>query len=59
LPATDPSSFCGDLALTPDLAADDEIAFTQGVASFARPAQATDQDFWTRLVRTPWPSALP
>jgi hypothetical protein len=59
LPASDPSSFCADLALTPSLAENDEIAFTQGVASFSRPANATEGDFWTRLVRTPWPSELP
>ena len=59
LPASDPSSFCADLALTPSLASGDEIAFTQGVGSFARPARATDEDFWTRLVRTPWPNELP
>ncbi len=59
LPASDPSSFCGDLAIVPELATDGGIAFSQAVATFARPARATDQDFWTRLVRTPWPSALP
>jgi Domain of unknown function (DUF4185) len=59
LPASDPSSFCGDLALVPELAADGEIAFTQAVASFARPARATDQDFWTRLAHVPWPTELP
>ncbi len=59
LPASDPSSFCANLALTPSLASKSEIAFTQGVASFSRPARATDQDFWTRLLRTPWPSELP
>ena len=59
LPASGTNAFCGELSLTPTLAADGQIAFTQGVASFARPATATDQDFWTRLVRVPWPSALP
>jgi hypothetical protein len=29
------------------------------VASFTRPARATDQDFWTRLAHVPWPSELP
>ena len=59
LPSSDPSAFCGDLALVPALAPDAQIALTQGVASFARPAGASDQDFWTRLVQVPWPSALP
>jgi hypothetical protein len=59
LPASDSSSFCGALALVPELAAAGDLAFTQGVASFARPANATDADFWTRLVRAPWPNELP
>jgi len=59
LPASDPSSFCTNLALIPALTGSGEIAFTQGVASFGRPARATDEDFWTRLVRMPWPSELP
>ena len=59
LPSSDPGAFCGDSALVPELAADGQIALTQGVASFARPPAATDQDFWTRLVRVPWPSGLP
>ncbi len=59
LPASDASSFCANLTLTPSLGESGEIAFTQGVASFSRPASATPQDFWTRLIRTPWPNALP
>jgi hypothetical protein len=59
LPASDPSSFCGELALVPELAQNGDIAFTQAVASFSRPKAATDSDFWTRLVRAPWPGELP
>jgi len=59
LPSSDPSAFCGDLTLFPELSSDTEIAFTQGVASFARPAASTAQDSWTRLVRAPWPENLP
>jgi hypothetical protein len=59
LPSSDPGSFCGAATLLPALAGAGEIALSQEVNSFARPAQATDADFWTRLVRTPWPSALP
>jgi hypothetical protein len=59
LPSSDPSAFCGDLTLLADLSSDTEIVFTQGVASFSRPAGSTDQDFWTRFVRAPWPENLP
>lgn len=59
LPSRDPSSFCGDLTLFPELSSDTEIAFAQGVASFARPVASTAQDSWTRLVRAPWPEDLP
>lgn len=59
LPASDASSFCGELTLVPALASGGGIAFTQGVSSFARPASASDRDFWTRLIRVPWPSELP
>jgi len=59
LPSRDPSSFCGDLTLLPEFGDDGEIAFTQGVASFTRPAASTAQDSWTRLVRAPWPENLP
>jgi hypothetical protein len=59
LPSSDPSAFCGDLTLLPELSSDTELAFTQGVASFARPAASTAQDSWTRLVHAPWPENLP
>jgi len=59
LPTSDPGSFCADVALVPELAPDGGLAFTHGVATFSRPAQANDRDFWTRLVRAPWPSELP
>jgi hypothetical protein len=59
LPTSDPSSFCTDITLVPELVTDGGIALTQVVATFARPALSTDQDYWTRLVRAPWPSALP
>lgn len=59
LPARDPSSFCGDLSLTPALAGSGEITFTQAVATFSRPANTTDLDYWTRLIRTAWPAELP
>jgi hypothetical protein len=59
LPASDPSAFCANLTLVPTLAESGELAFTQGVASFARPESATAEDFWTRLVHAPWPNELP
>ena len=59
LPTRDPDSFCANLALTPLVAGKGEIAFSQGVASFSRPPHTTDRDYWTRLVRAPWPSDLP
>ncbi|MEO8902635.1 MAG: DUF4185 domain-containing protein [Polyangiaceae bacterium] len=59
LPASDPGAFCTNVVLTPALANDGELAFTHAAASFSRPAHATDRDFWTRLVRTAWPSELP
>jgi hypothetical protein len=59
LPSSDPSSFCSAATLLPALAGAGEIAFSQEVNTFSRPAQATDADFWTRLVRAPWPSMLP
>jgi len=59
LPSDDPGSFCGDLALEPELAGPGEIAFTQAVTTFSRPSRTTARDYWTRLVRTPWPSELP
>jgi hypothetical protein len=64
LPEIDPDSFCGDVTLLPELfgatdSGETEIALAQTVASFERPASATAQDFWTRLIRVPWPEALP
>jgi hypothetical protein len=59
LPESDPESFCGDVTLLPALFAEDEITLGQTVGSFGRPPSATAEDFWTRLVRVPWPEALP
>jgi hypothetical protein len=59
LPESDPESFCGDVTLLPALFAEDEITLGQAVGSFGRPPSATAEDFWTRLVRVPWPETLP
>jgi hypothetical protein len=59
LPESDRESFCGDVTLLPALFAGDAITLGQTVGSFERPPSATLEDFWTRVVRVPWPEALP
>ena len=59
LPESDPDSFCGDITLLPERSAEDQIALAQTVASFERPTNATAEDYWTRLLRVPWPDDLP
>ncbi|HEY3352641.1 MAG TPA: DUF4185 domain-containing protein [Polyangia bacterium] len=62
LPARDPGAFCGNAALHPDLAARvpaGSVALTYAIATFARPAGTTAEDYWTRLVVVPLPPELP
>ena len=69
VPETDPEAFCADVVLHPALSppagqppaggAADEIVLSYGVGTFSATADTFAPAYETRLVRAPWPPALP
>jgi hypothetical protein len=54
-----PEAFCAGVGHLPTFAKDGGLALAQSVTTFEAPAHATALDYWTQLVRAPWPAALP
>jgi hypothetical protein len=52
-------AFCAGVGHLPTFAKDGGLALAQSVTTFEAPAHATALDYWTQLVRAPWPAALP
>jgi hypothetical protein len=54
-----PEAFCAGVSHLPTFADDGGVALAQSVTTFERRANAAALDYWTQLVRAPWPAALP
>lgn len=54
-----PTAFCESVSQLPSFAREGELALAQGIATFEPPADATAEDYWTQLLRAPWPQNLP
>jgi hypothetical protein len=54
-----PEAFCGGVSHLPSFADDGGIALAQSISTLEAPPNGTALDYWTQLVRAPWPAALP